>query len=92
MRSSITSTFTGLFVCRIDIEPVATEDLICASSVALRPSHPTGALLAWPMPTSGCDLRDVGVPESLRLRGSVTPHPRSDEWQLAQAVLPEAES
>ena len=40
----MTSTFTGVAVSRIDMEPVATDDLTCASSVALRPSHPTGAL------------------------------------------------
>ena len=59
------STFTGVLVSRIDIEPVAIEDFACASSVALRPSQPTSALPAWPSPISGCELRDVGLPESL---------------------------
>ena len=44
-RSSITSTFTAVSVSRIDIEPVAIEDFACASSEALRPSHPTGAFM-----------------------------------------------
>ena len=92
MRSSITSTFTGVAVSRIDIEPVAIDDFACASSVALRPSQPTGALPAWPMPISGCDLRDVSLPESFRLRASVTAQPRCGKWQVAQAVLPDAES
>ncbi len=46
----MTSTFTGASVSRIDIEPVAIEALACASSVGLRPSQPTGASPAWPMP------------------------------------------
>jgi hypothetical protein len=40
----MTSSLTGVGVSRIDIEPVATDDLACASSVGLRPSHPNGAL------------------------------------------------
>src|SRR4051812_44701540 len=75
----------------MDMEPVAMEDLACASSDALRPSQPTGASPACPMPVSGCDLREVSLPESLRLRASVTPQPSSGKWQLAHAVLPEAE-
>ena len=63
----MTSTFTGASVSRIDIEPVSIEALACASSVGLRPSQPTGASPAWPSPISGCDLRDVSLPESLRL-------------------------
>src|SRR5919112_963407 len=44
------------------------------------------------MPTSGCDLRAVSLPESLVLRASFTPQPSSGKWQLAQLVLAEAES
>ena len=88
----MTSTFTGASVSRIDIEPVSIEALACASSVGLRPSQPTGASPAWPSPISGCDLRDVSLPESLRLFASVTPQPSAGKWQLAHAVVPEAES
>src|SRR4029077_2538157 len=91
MRSSMVSTFTGVAVSRIDMEPVAIDALACASREALRPSQPTGALPAWPIPISGCDLRDVGLPESLMGRASVTTQPSSGAWQLAQAVFPEAE-
>ena len=86
------STFTGASVSRIDIEPVSIEALACASSVGLRPSQPTGASPAWPRPISGCDLREVSLPESLRLFASVTPQPSAGKWQLAHAVVPEAES
>ena len=86
------STFTGASVSRIDIEPVSIEALACASSVGLRPSQPTGASPAWPSPISGCDLREVSLPESLRLFASVTPQPSAGKWQLAHAVVPEAES
>jgi hypothetical protein len=75
MRSSIISTFTGVSVWRIDIEPVEIEALACASNVALRPSHPIGAPSAWPMPISGCDRREVSLPESARLLGSAVPQP-----------------
>ena len=92
MRATMTSTFTGASVSRIDIEPVSIEALACASSVGLRPSQPTGASPAWPSPISGCDLRDVSLPESLRLFASVTPQPSAGKWQLAHAVVPEAES
>jgi hypothetical protein len=69
MRSSITSTFTGVAVSRIDIEPVAIDDLACASSVTLRPSQPFGTPSGiWPTPSSVCDLREVSLPEALRLR------------------------
>src|SRR3954470_14236801 len=91
MRCSITSTFTGVSVSRIDIEPVAIEDFACASRLALRPSQPTGASI-WPTPISGCDLREVGLPESLRLRGSVTAQPRSGLWQPTQDDVPDAET
>src|SRR5712691_65518 len=91
MRSSITSTLTGVLVSRIDMEPVAIDDFACASRLALRPSHPNGPSPAWPNPINGCDLRDVSLPESLRLLASVTPQPSSAKWQLAQAVVPEAE-
>jgi hypothetical protein len=50
-----------------------------------------GALPAWPMPISGCDLREVSLPDPLRLLTSSTPQPSSAKWQLAHAVLPEAE-
>src|SRR4029078_3772803 len=85
------STFTGELVSRIDIDPVAIEDFVCASSVALRPSQPISALPAWPSPISGCDLREVGLHESLIGWASVTTYPSSGRWQLAQDVLPDAE-
>ena len=71
----IAATDTAL--SRMDMEPVAMELLACASSVALRPSQPIGAFPAWPSPMSGCDLRDVSLPESLTLRASVTTQPSS---------------
>jgi hypothetical protein len=93
MRSSTTSTFTGVSVSRIDIEPVATEACACAARVALRPSQPFGApARRWPMPMSDGDFREVSFPESLRLRGSVTAQPSSGRWQLTQAVLLEADT
>jgi hypothetical protein len=46
MRSSIASTFTGVSVSHIDMEPEVIDACACASKVGLRPSHPTGALLA----------------------------------------------
>src|SRR5262245_49946142 len=91
-RCSITSTATGVGVSRIDIEPVATELLACASSVGLRPSHPLIGELAWPIPISVCDLRPVSLPESLVLRASSTDHAAFGRWQERHAVLPEAES
>src|SRR5262249_24017263 len=75
----------------IDIEPVTIELLAWASRLAFRPSQPKGPLPACPSPISGCDLREVSLPESLRLRASLTTQPSSGKWQLAQAVLPEAE-
>ena len=75
MRSSITSTFFGVSVWRMDMEPVVIEDLACASKVGLRPSQPTGPM-AWPMPISGCDRREVSLPELLRLFASVVAQPR----------------
>src|SRR5262245_1056858 len=91
-RCSMTSTATGVGVSRIDIEPVATELLACASSVGLRPSQPLIGEAAWPMPISVCDLRAVSLPESLVLRASSTDHATCGRWQVTQAVLPEAES
>src|SRR5262245_43138919 len=85
------SILTGVSVSCIDIEPLTTELLAWASRLALRPSHPKGPLPAYLSPSSGCDLREVSLPESLRLRASVTTQPSSGKWQLAQAVLPEAE-
>src|SRR5205823_3055186 len=73
------------------MEPVAMDALACASREALRPSQPTGALPAYPSPINGCDLREVSLPESLRLLASVTAQPSWGKWQLAQLVLPEAE-
>src|SRR5215204_5791323 len=70
MRASITSTFTGVSVSRMDIEPVAIEAFACSSSEALRPSQPTTFVSAWPSARSGCDLREVNFPESLRLFAS----------------------
>src|SRR5262245_10592783 len=90
IRSSMISTLTGVSVSRIDIEPVATDDFAWASSVAFRPSQPNGPS-ACPMLIRGCDLRDVSLPESLRLFISVVPQPRYGKWQLAHAVLPDAE-
>ena len=49
MRSSITSTLTGVGVSRIDIDPVEMDDFACASNVGLRPSQPMGAFPACPM-------------------------------------------
>ena len=85
------STLTGVAVSRIDIDPVAIDAFAWASRVALRPSQPTGAFPVWPSPISGCDLREVGLPESLMGRASATTQPSAGEWQLAQAVLPDAE-
>src|SRR4029079_9188624 len=81
----------GELVSRIDIDPVAIEDFACASSVALRPSQPTSALPAWPSPINGCDLRDVGFPESLIGCASITTYASWAESQRAQAVLHDAE-
>ena len=44
------------------------------------------------MPSSGCDLRDVSLPESFRLRGSMDGPADCGRWQLAHEVLPEAEA
>src|SRR5262249_2106632 len=88
----MTLTSTGVGVSRIDIEPVATDDLACASSVGLRPSQPKGPAPAWPMPISVCDLREVSLPESLRLRASVTDHATFGRWQPTQADLPDADN
>src|SRR5712671_4835721 len=87
----MTSTLTGASVSRIDIEPVAIDAFACPSKLGLRPSQPTGALPAYPSPIRGCDFRAVGLPESLMGWGSVTTQPSSGIWQLAQAVLPDAE-
>src|SRR5215207_7061798 len=73
IRASITSIFTGVSVSRIHIEPVPIEALAWASSEALRPSHPVSFVSAWPRPISGCDLREVNFPESLRLFASRGP-------------------
>ena len=78
MRCSVTVTGTGLPVSRADIAPVDTEFFACASSVALRPSQPKVAPVSiCPIPISGCDLREVSLPESLRLRASVPAQARS---------------
>ena len=86
------STLTGVGVAFIDIEPPAIDDFACASSVGLRPSQPTGAFPAWPIPTSGCDRREVSLPESFLLLVSVTAQPSCGRWQVTQAVFPDADS
>src|SRR5580700_2702263 len=91
MRSSMVSTLTGVPVSRIDMEPAAIEFLACASRLGLRPSQPTGAFPVWPNPISGCDLRALGLPESLSGRASVTTQPSFGAWHPAQEVLPDAE-
>src|ERR1700693_1714198 len=92
MRSSMVLTLTGVPASLNDIEPVEIEFFACASRLGLRPSQPTDAFAAaWPNPISGCDLRALGLPESLSGRASVTTQPSSGAWQPAQAVLPDAE-
>jgi hypothetical protein len=91
MRASIISAFTGVSVSRIDIEPVAIDALAWASSEALRPSHPASFVSAWPRPITGCDLREVNFPESLRLFASRVAQASSGKWQVPHEVLPEAD-
>ena len=43
------------------------------------------------MPISGCERREVSLPESFRLFWSVTAQPSCGRWQVTQAVLPDAE-
>src|SRR5688572_6520804 len=87
----MTSIFTGVGVWFMDIDPLTTEALACDSSVGLRPSQPMDALPVYPA-SRLWDLRDVSLPESLRLFASGTPQPSSGRWQVTHAVLPEAES
>ena len=87
----MTSTFTGVGVAFIDIEPVAIDDFACASSEAFRPSQPNGTA-ACPIPINGCDRREVSLPESFLLLASVTAQPSCGRWQVTQAVFPDADS
>jgi len=43
-------------------------------------------------PSTVCDLREVSLPESLRLNRSRVAHPSFGSWQLPQDVLPEADN
>jgi len=57
-----------------------TDDLACASSVALRPSQLTGAAPAWPIPSSVCDRREVSFAGIVALCASVTAQPSCGRW------------